>query len=55
MFVLRNQGAIYIFETLRCNGYPKEWLALYMESIMGAALLLSGMTRKGRHFDYSWA
>lgn len=30
--------AIFIFETLLRNGYPREWLALYLQGVNDAVI-----------------
>lgn len=41
----------FIFETLLPNGYPKEWLALYLQGVNGAAV---GNGTEGRLLNCRW-
>lgn len=36
--MVRIRRAIFLFETLLRNEYPKEWLALYLQGVNGAAV-----------------
>lgn len=38
MPMMRIKRAIFISETLLRNGYPKEWLALYLQGVNDAAV-----------------